>query len=563
MLAIEVNFLTGRYVATAHNDRERSEWPPEPARLFSAMVAAWAEAGEDAAERAALEWLEALPPPALTASAAVPRRVVSHFVPVNDTRIVSGSYYDRRAERIDDFEDRFEDELVNSGGELTRKAEGFRAKMAKEADVADQVGKVGTTSVKSALELLPEGRTKQERQFPSMTPEVPRVSFVWRDADGSDEATGVLDGLLARVTRLGHSSSLVSCRLVDAAPEPSHLPDAGVDMIRCTAAGQLRALEQRFAGHQAVKPRALPFAAVRYGPAASSHGVEGSAMPDTAGDWMVFQFMVGSRRIPTHRTVDVAMAMRKAIMSWAEDPIPEGLSGHRPDGSPTPDPHVAFVPLPFVGYEHADGRIMGVAISLPAALDDEARTAVLRAVGRWERDCELAGTKLKLVFGRGGELELERRVGPIDLMTLRPDPWRGPSTQWATATPIALPTHPGRLSKGTATSRAKAWARAEAAVARACEHVGLPQPSHIALSIGPYLRGARPTAQYGPFRQRGRDGNLMDRRLLHAALTFDAPVQGPLMLGAGRFLGLGLMRPAEPLDCRDSSAGAGDENGHD
>ena len=121
MLAIEVNFLTGRYVATAHNDRERSEWPPEPARLFSAMVAAWAEAGEDPAEREVLEWLEALEPPALTASAAVPRRVVSHFVPVNDTRIVKGPYYDRRAKRIDVFEDRFEDELVHSGGELTRR----------------------------------------------------------------------------------------------------------------------------------------------------------------------------------------------------------------------------------------------------------------------------------------------------------------------------------------------------------------------------------------------------------------------------------------------------------
>ena len=560
MFAIEVNFLTGRYVATAHNDRERSEWPPEPARLFSAMVAAWAEAGEDAAEREALEWLEALAAPALTASVAVPRRVVSHFVPVNDPRVVSGSYYDRRAERIDAFEDAFEDELVRSGGELTKKAESFRAKMAREADVADQVSKVGNTPVAAALELFPQGRIKQERQFPSMTPEVPRVTFAWHDADASGAASEALDGLLARVTRLGHSASLVSCRLVDDPPEPSHLPHTGVDMVRCTAAGQLRALEQRFAGHQAVKPRALPFAAVRYGPAVNANnGIEYPLLSNTAGDWIVFEFLDRSRRQPPQRTLDVAKAMRSTIMSWADDPIPEGLSGHRPDGAPTPDPHVAFVPLPYVGYEHSDGRIMGIAMSLPRSLSGEARRSALRAVGLWEQHCQRAGTKLQLVFGRAGELDLERRVGPIDVVTLRPGPWKRSSTQWATATPIALPTHPGRLSRGTAASRAKAWAKAEAAVVRACENVGLPQPSRVALSISPFLSGARPTAQYGPFRQRGRDGNLIDRRLLHAALTFDAPVAGPLMLGAGRFLGLGLMRPAQRLD--DDGPRVSNENG--
>ena len=30
---------------------------------------------------------------------------------------------------------------------------------------------------------------------------------------------------------------------------------------------------------------------------------------------------------------------------------------------------------------------------------------------------------------------------------------------------------------------------------------------------------------------------------MHAALTFDEPIHGPLLLGAGRFAGLGLMRP--------------------
>ena len=32
---IEVNFLTGRYVATCHNERRQCEWPPHPARLWA------------------------------------------------------------------------------------------------------------------------------------------------------------------------------------------------------------------------------------------------------------------------------------------------------------------------------------------------------------------------------------------------------------------------------------------------------------------------------------------------------------------------------------------------
>ena len=81
MFAIEINFLTGRYVATSHYDRRRPEWPPHPARLFSAMMAEWAASG-DPTEREALEWLEAQPSPSITASDETPRKVASHYAEV-------------------------------------------------------------------------------------------------------------------------------------------------------------------------------------------------------------------------------------------------------------------------------------------------------------------------------------------------------------------------------------------------------------------------------------------------------------------------------------------------
>ena len=542
MLAIEVNFLTGRFVATAHNDRESGEWPPHPARLYSALVATWAESGEDAVEREALEWLEALPAPALVAPDAIPRKVVSHFVPVNDTSIISGAWYERRSHSLDDLQNQFETELEHSGGELTKRVERVRAKIDKLLDVDDQVTKTGTTSPDSAIALLPDGRGKQERHFPSVTLEEPIVTYVWSQADLSDATKTALNGLLERVTRLGHSSSLVSCRLVDDPPVPNYVTGSGNLVLRCTGSGQLAALEQRFEQHQAVKPRSLPFTAVRYREAAEvpSDG-ESLLRPDTAGDWIVFEFLVQSRRIPSFRVVEIASTMRAAVMAYAQDPIPEGLSGHQARGAPSRLPHVAFLPLPYVGHEHADSRIMGVAVSLPDSLDEQSRRAALRAIGLWER--EKGADSLALTFGGKGVLRLVRRTGPSDLATLRPGSWDRASRRWATATPIALPTHPGPLAKGTAASRSKAWDRAEQAVRRACENVGLPEPVGVEVSLQPFVRGARPAADFPAFRQRSRDGTSVARRLIHAAIFFDDLVQGPLILGAGRFLGLGLMRP--------------------
>ena len=519
MLAIEVNFLTGRFVATAHNDREASEWPPHPARLFSALVAGWAEAGEDDAEREVLEWLEAQPAPSLAASEADPRKVVSYFVPVNDAQVRNSP---------------------QSAVELF--PEGF---LSPEFYVYVKKGKKGSWVT---------SRVKQERHFPSVTPVEPRVTFVWPDADLPEAVRNSLDNLLNRVTRLGHSSSLVSCRLVDDPSAPNWSPGSGAHVLRCTGTGQLAALRERFQQHQAIKPRSLPFSAVRYSEAGSEPGSSPPLRSDTTGDWIVFEFLAKSRRFPASRTVEVASAMRAAIMSHADDPIPEGLSGHQSSGTPTLDPHVAFLPLPYVGFEHADARIMGLAMSLPESLDDESRRATLRAIGHWEQETD----NLTLTFGNSGILQLQRRTGPIDLVSIRPELWQKSSLQWVSATPVALPTHPGPLSKGSAAARSKAWDRAEQAVVVSCRHVGLPEPAEVELSLDPFIRGARPAADFPPFRQRGRNGKPVARRLVHVALTFGQHVQGPLMLGAGRFLGLGLMRPTGDSGPTVSGGGTND-----
>lgn len=553
MFGIEINFLTGRFTAAAHHDRARAEWPPHPARLFSALVATWADSDDpDQEERAALEWLEAQEAPAISAPPADERTAATHFVPVNDASVIASSAYEKRAQKIEDLLREHSEELAASGGEETGRARTLRNDVAKQRDVAGIVSHTGDVKPDKAGEqaraLFPEGRNRHARQWPSVTLRNPRVVFSW-EAEPAGETRAALDGLLSRVTRLGHSSSLVSCRVASDAPAPSHRPARRGEVMRAVGAGQLAALESEYASHRGCKPRALPYRAVRYRTLDEEQRAPAPLSPNTAGDWHVFEFVPRSRKLPSTRVAEIALAMRAALFTYAPDPLPEGLTGHRADGSPSPDPHVAFLPLPYVGYEHADGRLLGIAVSIPKSLDRSARDSVLRAIGHWERSAaggagRYSAPELHLTFGRKGRLGMIRaaNLGAIAMQTLMPHRWRGPSRRWVSAAPVALPAHPGPLGAGTAAARAKAWARAERALAAACRHAGLPEPQEITLALTPFIKGARPAPDFPPFRQ-GRGPRPVARRLVHASLVFSEPTAGPLMLGAGRFLGLGLMRP--------------------
>ena len=543
---VEINFLTLRYVATSYNNRRQCEWPPHPSRLFSALVATWADTDDpDLREREALEWLESLGPPAISASKAAPRSVGSHFVPVNDAAIISPALQERKARRAYDLMDKLDEELVASQREVTRRVSRIQDRLARELNVSQQVNNVGTTNPTSATQMLPEHRTKQERFFPSVTPDDPRVTYIW-DGCLTEEIRKALDQLLKRVSRLGHSSSLVSCRLTSGDSEAKLAPGDGEVNLRTVRQGQLSELERQYARHSGVSPRSLPYTNVRYKDIdAITHQNERAFLrSNTVGEWVVFEFAHNSRAFPSSRVLELATAMRSAILRYTEEPIPEGVSGHKSEGQPTNTPHAAFLPIPYVGYEFADGRILGIALSIPNSLDNATRRAAFRAVGIWERSVPRHPYPLKLTLGSKGVVYMERLRGNPTLHSLRSDVWSGPSEEWVSATPIALPRHPGRLSGGTPEARAKAWAAAESSVVAACGHIGLPDPVSVEVSLDPFIKGAREASRFPPFRQRGRDGRPIRRQMVHASITFDQPVEGPLMLGAGRYMGLGLMRPA-------------------
>jgi CRISPR-associated protein Csb2 len=163
-----------------------------------ALAAAHFQTGAAARERAALLWLEALEEdgepaaPHIVASDAMHRQVVTQYVPVND--------------------------------------------------------KPGPS--KALLQSAPLTRERRPRTFTRAWLTDDTVFLSWPDAEPDIDIRRALDGLCAKVTRIGHSSSLVQVWVADNGEigETSWAPDEErAEMyLRIAAPGTLEHLEQRY-----------------------------------------------------------------------------------------------------------------------------------------------------------------------------------------------------------------------------------------------------------------------------------------------------------------------------
>ena len=66
------------------------------------------------------------------------------------------------------------------------------------------------------------------------------------------------------------------------------------------------------------------------------------------------------------------------------------------------------------------------------------------------------------------------------------------------------------------------------------------RPCAVEVSLAPLLPGAQHVREFLPWP--GRAGRA-PRVRVHADIRFESPVTGPLLLGAGRYFGLGLCLP--------------------
>lgn len=519
MFSIALRYLNGWAMAAADGKKkEQIEWPPHPDRVFMALAAAWFETGEDALEGEALRWLETQPPPAIVASDASLRRIVTSYVPVND------------------------------------------AQTSRKAPASNALGKLKD----AGLDVLPEFRSRQPRAFPTAIPHDPTVHLSW-DSTPPDQLREAMASLLAKLTHVGHSASLVQAWITEQVPAANwvatdelaehrlRVPHAGrLDLLKkaCNreavlAYADLISRKQRAKGKEknliqatikerfgATPPRSLPTPTSGcwqgYG---RPQTVEAPSPSSNLFDPRLLILRLNGRRLPLQATLKLTAALRGALMKrCADQPPPEWFSGHRADGRPSRDAHLALLPLPFVGSEHADGHILGVALALPAGLDTQEAARCLEPFlfdeyGLPVRRRVFDGPRLDC------GIELENREQPPK--TLLASRWTTSARTWASVTPVALDRHYDGRDK---------WQRAAEEVKAACQRIGLPRPRAVMLHPVSLLEGA-PHAREFPRLTRKSDGGKRDHS--HAVLIFDEPVQGPVMLGAGRFRGYGLCLPMD------------------
>lgn len=475
-LVLEIEFLAGFCAAATRPDNETAEWPPAADRVFSALVASWAARGCDAAEAAALDWLEAASPPAILASPAHQRTTPIFYVPPNDPRLSRSQ---------------------------TRKG------------------------------VMPALRSRYPRRFAVARPEAPMVELHW-EAEPEPATLDALDRLAADTAYVGASRSLVRCRFHLARAAPELAP-----VTRWVYPGRRAELVRDF--ERGFRPRpGVPVPRPRPG---SAEPAPGSLF---GTHWLLLEHRRG--RMPDLRaSALVARQIRDCIMSGygrSGVAVPEVVSGHAADGSPIRAPHLAIVPLAFVGFPHADGRVLGFALVPPRdapILDDPDFRAVLRRLApidpeEAERELTVStprGTPPAAAFQLGFTLGFEA----AGRRSLDPEPYLRPSRRFATVTPIVLDRH--LKSRGEDREQ-----EIRAAIEVACGRIGLPAPRAVLVDRHAAVEGA-PSVRVGgtPDWVRWRvPAELASRQLTHAVLEFAEPVAGPVLLGAGRFCGLGLCR---------------------
>jgi len=487
MFALEVEYLAGRSVATARHDRELAEWPPHPGRLFCALVAACHEsdltADEREAGRNALCWLEQQDSPAISVSEASARDIISVFVPVNDVKSP-----DLKPDR------------VPSAGQIV-----------------------------SALEVLPERRPKQPRFFPSVTPARPVLHFVWTQAEGIEPHLQPLARLAACVTYLGHSSSLVRVSITDAPGPITHVPAEGGDLIfRVPSTGRLEELERAYRRQARPSPGTYqPYRLVAGEEPSPTRPAE-----SVFGDLIVCQ-IDGRSFLPLSGTLRLTNAIRHAVLRATDRSGPQVkslVSGHTDAGGVSRADHVAYVPLANVGHRYADGKVMGFAVVLPRNLGrfSPERREILRA---------LAALETLGVDGHSWGVTLAG--ADAGFQSLRTDAYtaesafrRKRSQRWASVTPVLCDRFP----------KDKDGERVEDVIADSVERVVGCRPIHVAADRVSRFRGVPTSVRF----HRERKEADVPRYRTHAVVEFDREIRGPLIVGAGRFLGLGLFRVWEP-----------------
>jgi CRISPR-associated protein Csb2 len=460
-LSILVRLRGGRYDAGGEWPSQ-SEWPPHPARVFCALAAS----AESDSDWSALRWLE---------QQEVPQVWADHLNQVH--RSQTRAYVVQNA-------------VERGGGNLTW-----------------------------------PGRTNGLRTRAFAVPSRESFAIVWPQANPSPDTLNRLNLLAWKVPYVGRSTSTAQ---VAVGVLPTGMPDTPIyEPAKLEARGQSWDLRVPYVGYTDALRDAYSdgrrawevaqsrrYTAVQDGCQQPEAASAPEAVAGPFADLLFWEIERPVVRVGGDLVVSLTSALRRAVLSRVSDPVPGQVSGHTDPGRP----HVAFLAVPDVAHEHADGHVLGLALAVPSSMPNQDLTILLRAV--------LVGQGLKEIrLSSGRPLTVRYSSDRVGLQTSRWTGGRG-EHEWATVTPVMLDGHARR-------------GRDEASeVARSLVIAGYPKPAEVEVSAVPIVTGGI---------WRPRPGTLPPgrprRQMVHARVCFDQPVAGPVLAGSMRYLGLGLFLP--------------------
>ena len=230
--------------------------------------------------------------------------------------------------------------------------------------------------------------------------------------------------------------------------------------------------------------------------------------------------------------------LRRALPDRSAD-IERALIGRKADGTDDGPAagRVRIVPLPSIGHQHADHSIRRVLVEVPSGCSVRAD------------DMHWAFSGLDHFDSETGNIDLVATPSVDDAMLGHYGVTDRVSRVWRTVTPAALP----ESAKRRRIDPARVTAEAKGGVERIAEQGSAAAAVTQALRhIDERTQVDAIRAQREPFEARGQRAEAFapgtrfaKERLWHVEIAFNAPIAGPLVIGDGRFLGLGVMAPVQ------------------
>jgi CRISPR-associated protein Csb2 len=467
-LCISVTFLTGRY----HGE----EWPPSPARLFQALVAAVMTCGYQEFEATiapALRWLEEQPAPIIRSCSVGPLGAYRIAVPNNDMDVVAWEWIQGR-----------------------------------HKDVA-----VLKTMKQVAPRLLPE--------------EGPHVQYIWAvNADNTAPPIDVLQTATHLLHTLGWGVDMAYADVVPEQPigdlyEPAISGERWMTPMPGTY-DDLKAAYKRFQTRSAGKSidsftRASALASQPY----RRSGQENRPV-------VCFRLM---RWQDPSRVLAVRWEDCRKVAAWLrhraaeelrneyDEVIVSGyLQGHIDSADKDKSQHISYVPLPTIYGHYADGAIRRAMIVEPAGMPGD----VSEMIGR-----KLTGAVLTGTDGAQRCCLAPPETGDWTFRQYLP---KSPCRVWRSVTPVVLHGH------NTSSRGVISVAKTERLLLRALLMAGFQeeQIDGLAFQSGPFWPGSKHSAAMPV------PAHLNGYPRLHVEVRFVDGIVGPVLAGIGRHYGIGL-----------------------